>query len=246
MEKLYLMKNICHKIKIHPLFYLFLFLIMLTGQIKNFISLMSVVLFHELGHISTALILKWNIKRVLILPFGCMTEFQEKLNRPIYQEFLILISGPLFQILLFCFYKNSFHYPLLIFNLLPIYPLDGSKLIFLFCNLIVGYYYSYIVTFLVSYIFIIILIIKYHNIMILLFSIYLLISSIEIYYSRNINFYIFLYERLKYSYPYYKESLIVGDNLKKIKRGVKYYFFIKKSLKTEQNVIKNKLNLTNV
>ena len=82
--------------------------------------------------------------------------------------------------------------------------------------------------------------------MILLFSIYLLISSIDIYLNRHINFYIFLYERLKYPYIYYKEKVIMGNNLKKMKRDVKYYFFIENSLKSEQKVIKNKLNLTNV
>lgn len=240
------MKNIYHKITIQPLFYLFLFLVLVTGQIKSFISLMIVILFHEFGHITVALIFKWNIKRIIVLPFGCLTEFQEKLNKPIYQEFLILIAGPIFQILLFAFYKSSFHYPLLLFNLLPIYPLDGSKLVFLIWNIIGSYYYSYVVTFIISYIFIFILIIKYHNLMILLFSIYLLISSIEIYYSRNINFYIFLYERLKVNYHYYKEKIIIGDNLKKMKRSVKHYFLMQNRLEDEQKVIKNKLNLTNV
>ena len=240
------MKNICHKIKIHPLFYLFLFLVILTGQIKNFINLMIVILFHELGHISVALMFKWKIRRLIVLPFGCMTEFQEKLNRPIYQELLILIAGPIFQIVLFTIYRTPFHYPLLFFNLLPIYPLDGSKFIFLFWNIIGSYYYSYIITFFVSYVFIFILIIKYHNLMILLFSIYLLINSIEIYHSRHINFYLFLYERLKYSYHYYKEKIIIGNDIKKIKRSVKHYFLVKNSIKCEQEVIKNKLNLTNV
>lgn len=240
------MKNIYHKITIQPLFYLFLFLVLVTGQIKNFISLMIVILFHEFGHITVALIFKWHIKRILVLPFGCLTEFQEKLNKPIYQEFLILIAGPIFQILLFVFYKSSFHYPLLLFNLLPIYPLDGSKLVFLLWNIIGSYYWSYVVTFIISYIFIFILIIKYHNLMILLFSIYLLISSIEIYHNRNINFYMFLYERLKVGYPYYKEKIIIGDNLKKMKRSVKHYFWLQNGLEDEQKVIKNKLNLTNV
>jgi stage IV sporulation protein FB len=240
------MKNIYHKVKIQPLFYLFLFLVLITGQVKTFISLMIVILFHELGHIIVALIFKWNIKKIIILPFGCMTEFQEKLNRPIYQEFLILIAGPIFQIILSFFYHVPFSYPLLLFNLLPIYPLDGSKLVFLLCNIICSYYYSYIITFFVSYLFIFLLIIKYHNFMILLFSIYLLISSIDIYLNRHINFYIFLYERLKYPYIYYKEKVIMGNNLKKMKRDVKYYFLIENSLKSEQKVIKNKLNLTNV
>ena len=240
------MRSIYHKIYIHPLFYFMALISILTGQFKAFISFMIIVLFHELGHLLAALIMKWNIKRIIILPLGCMTEFNEKLNKPIYQELIILIMGPLFQMILYIFYKTPYHYPLLFLNLLPIYPLDGSKFIFLAWNIIGSYYYSYIVTFIISYITIFILIIYYHNFIILIFSIYLLISSIKIYHNRKIYFYIFLYERLKYSYPYYKEMIITNENLKKMKRSVKYYFLIKNNIKTEQDVIKNKLNLTNV
>lgn len=240
------MKNIYHKIYIHPLFYLFAVITILTGHFKAFLSIMNILLFHELGHVLMGLILKWRIRRIIVLPVGCITEFNEKLNRPIYQELLILICGPLFQMVLYMFYKTQYHYPLLIFNLLPIYPLDGSKFIFLLWNLIGSYYYSYIITFIISYITIFILVIYYHNLMILLFSIYLLVSSIEIYYNKNINFYMFLYERLKNIYPCYKEKIIIGDNLKKMKRSVKHYFLIENSLKDEKKVIKSKLNLTNV
>ena len=33
-----------------------------------------------------------------MLPFGGVTIFNEDLNRPIYEEFIILIMGPVFQI----------------------------------------------------------------------------------------------------------------------------------------------------
>ena len=128
------MKSIYHKIYIHPLFYLIAFISIITGHLKAFITIMTILLFHELGHILMALILKWKIKRIIILPLGCMTEFNEKLNKPILEELLILISGPIFQLILYIFYKTPYHYPLLFLNLLPIYPLDGSKFIFLFWN----------------------------------------------------------------------------------------------------------------
>lgn len=239
------MKNIYHKIYIHPLFYFIALIFILTGQFKPFISFMIIVLFHELGHIITSLLLKWKIKRVIILPLGCITEFNEKLNRPIYQELLILIMGPIFQIILNIFYKSIYHYPLLFFNLLPIYPLDGSKFIFLLWNVIGSYYYSYTITFVVSYIAIFIINIYYHNFIILLFSIYLLWSSIEILKNKNYYFYHFLYERYLKSYPYYKIKVIKNKKLKKMKRSVKHYFIIHNRMIDESLYLKRIFNLTN-
>ena len=239
------MKNICHKIYIHPLFYLIAIISIITGQFKAFIMIMSILLFHELGHVLTALILKWNIRRIIVLPLGCMTEFNEKLNRPILEELLILVSGPIFQIILYIFYKTPYHYSLLFLNLLPIYPLDGSKFIFLFWNIIGSYYYSYVITFIISYLFIILLVINYHNFIILLFSFYLLWSSIEILVKKDECFYMFLYERYLNECLYYRKKIIQGFKYKKMKRSVKHYFLVDNKLISEHDVLFKLFNLTN-
>ena len=44
-------------------------------------------------------IFKWNIEKVILLPFGALTIFNEDLNRRMFEEFLIVIMGPLFQII---------------------------------------------------------------------------------------------------------------------------------------------------
>lgn len=238
------MNHICHKVYLQPLFYFFTLAVVLTGHFHDFMNIMIIVLFHELGHLLGAFIFKWKVKRLIIFPLGCMTEFNERLNRPIYQEFIILILGPLFQIFLYQFYPTDFHYPLLWFNLLPIYPLDGSKFVFLFWNIIGSYYNSYIVTFVISYITVFCLIIHYHNLLILLFSIWLLISSIKMFDNRKIHFWTFLYERLHYKYFFYRKKIILGDNIFKMKRDVCHYFFIKRFLYNEQIFLKKKLNLT--
>ncbi len=238
------MKNIYHKLYFHPLLYIVAMVMILTGNMKVFTEFMIIILFHELGHILAAIIFKWNINRVIILPLGCMTEFREELNRPIYQELIILLMGPLFQIILNIFFKSNYNYPLLIFNLLPIYPLDGSKFIFLFWNIIGSYYYSYIVTFIISYISIFIINIYYHNLIILLFSIYLLTTSITIYKDRYNYFYKFLYERSNKEYPYYCSIIIYNQSIKKMKRSVKHYFFINNNLISERIFLKTRLNLT--
>ena len=98
--------KIISKIKIHPLFYFVAVICILTGFFKYFIFLFIIILIHELGHILTALFFDWNIKKIVILPFGGITIFEDKINRSMAEEFLIAIIGPMFQLFLF-FIKNK-------------------------------------------------------------------------------------------------------------------------------------------
>jgi stage IV sporulation protein FB len=94
-------------------------------------------MFHELGHYLTAKMFNWNIERIDIYPLGGITRFNDKINKNAFEELLVTIMGPVFQILLtflFVYFKLdndvfNFSKVLLMFNLLPIVPLDGSKII---------------------------------------------------------------------------------------------------------------------
>jgi len=84
------------------------------------------------------------------------------LNISSVKEFIILIAGPSFQIIasfilieFFLLDKNivlTYHYSILLFNLLPIYPLDGGKLINLFLNIYFPYKLSLKISIYFSYI----------------------------------------------------------------------------------------------
>lgn len=93
---------------------------------------------------------KWNVDKIYFYPYGGFTKFNEDLNKPKIQELLIMLAGPLFQILYFFLVRNfltvnelelfkSYHYSILMFNLLPVYPLDGGK----FFNIILNYFMSF-------------------------------------------------------------------------------------------------------
>lgn len=74
------------------------------------------------------------------------------LNTSLYIELLIAIMGPIFQclaciilILLFPRLKNEiivYHQYILVFNLLPIYPLDGGKIIVCLLEIIFPFQFS--------------------------------------------------------------------------------------------------------
>ena len=235
MEKL-LISKIKSKIIIHPLYYLVLIIMTFTGLLKYYFLYTLVIIIHELGHIFASIILKWNIDKITIYPFGCMTTFNNKLNSSIIEEFLILIMGPLFQIVFNMIYPTKYHMFILVFNLLPIYPLDGSKILFLLFNKLFSYYKSYIYIFIISYISIIILLIynlDFISIIILLNLLY------DVYkYSKNINNTMlkFIFERYKDKYIFTKNYIIYGKKIYDIRRNKNNYFYINNKLINEYKI----------
>ena len=78
----------------------------ITGHFKGFILFSLIIIVHELGHILMGILFKWKIDKVIILPFGALTVFNEDLNRKISEEAWIVIMGPIFQIVFtFLLYK---------------------------------------------------------------------------------------------------------------------------------------------
>lgn len=110
------------------------------GNIRYLILFMILIIVHELGHFLTAKLLKWKGGKIYIYPYGGITKLNEKVNVPIKEELLVLIMGPITQVLFFYgmmfilpdryidIFKN-YHLFILGFNLLPIYPLDGGRLL---------------------------------------------------------------------------------------------------------------------
>src|SRR5690554_6158762 len=115
---------------------------------------------HETGHVLMALYYGWNIDKIIVLPFGGLTVFKEHLNKPLFEEFMILIMGPLLQCF-FYFLANflspnyiltNYHYALLIFNLFPIIPLDGSKLINIIISKVLPFKPSHLIGIYISFV----------------------------------------------------------------------------------------------
>ncbi|WP_307339984.1 M50 family metallopeptidase [Caldalkalibacillus uzonensis] len=140
---------------IHPLFYIIFLFAVLHGFIYELLLLFIIVIIHELGHVCTALSLGWRVKKVELLPFGGVAEVEEHGNKAPREEGWVIIAGPLMNVImvavaLFClqwgWWSPSFSYQfieynliILIFNLLPIWPLDGGKLLQLGLSLYVPY-----------------------------------------------------------------------------------------------------------
>ncbi len=162
MENLKIIKNILHKIKIHPLTIFYGTFFLLMGDFLSFFFLGVLLLIHEIGHFLTAGILGCPLDKIYFYPFGGISKFQMDMNQSMKEEFLIIVMGPIFQIL--CYFMllqipftklhldilTNIHYRLLFFNLLPIYPLDGGRLLLLFIQNYFSFYHSFQIIFFLS------------------------------------------------------------------------------------------------
>lgn len=102
--------------------------------------------------------------KIYIYPFGGISKFHLSLNEDLYKEFIILLMGPLLQFIFsivlvkipfFSHYSEIikvYNYTILGFNLLPIYPLDGGKLLNIILSLKESFSRSLTITLIISYI----------------------------------------------------------------------------------------------
>ena len=238
--------------KIHPFFYLFACICIFTGYFKNFVMITFIILFHELGHIITSLFFKWKIDRVVILPFGGLTLFNEKINRPIIEEFLIAIMGPIFQIIGYLILNriinNNYFYEyniiILLFNLIPIYPLDGSKIINCFFNIFfnfrISFYMTIYLSFLIIFIFMIFIVFNYFNFFFFVIIFFLGYKVILEYLNYPNIYNKFLFERYLYNFNFSKVKYI--DNINKMYKGKRHLIRENKFWKTEKEILRKRFD----
>lgn len=140
---------------------LFAVIVLATGQVTNYLVLLIIMCWHECGHFLMALYFKWPIKQLRLFMFGCVMETDAFLMRPIKEQWLVLLAGPLQHVFIFfaCLllrqsvtsvtvidFALSANLMLVCFNLLPIWPLDGGKIMYLLFNVCQPFKKSYHLT----------------------------------------------------------------------------------------------------
>ncbi|MGW9606378.1 site-2 protease family protein, partial [Heyndrickxia sporothermodurans] len=135
--------GLLRKIHIHPLFWIIVGIAVITARFHELLILFSILFIHEMGHSIMAHFFSWRIKKISILPFGGVAEMDEHGNRPLKEELLVILAGPIqhvwLAIVMFVLFKMhiisisffqtfmDYNLMILLFNLLPIWPLDGGK-----------------------------------------------------------------------------------------------------------------------
>lgn len=233
------MKNIL-KINISDNTYLIFLIAMLSGYFKNVFLITIVVLIHELGHVFFFLIFKIKIEKITLYPFGGITLINKKFHERIYKDLLCSIGGILFQIL-FMFFINylylngymfsstfnilkTYNFSIMVFNLIPMIPLDGSKLLFSFCTCFLSFRKSYFIMCIASFISLLLFVIynmvfKMNDIILYLFLGFMLIKTIREFKFIMNKFYL---ERVLYTH--YFNGIVYDADINDIKIDKLYYF----------------------
>lgn len=182
------------------------------------------------------------IHKILIYPLGGISKFSTSYNISLVKELIILVFGPLFQIfgwllLIHLFPEkeiliSTYHYGILFFNLLPIYPLDGGKLLCLIFHTVCSYkkafYFTFCIGYLLLFCFLVFTVFSF-SLNVFFLSIFLLVKLTREYQQIPYFYERFLLERYLNHYFFKKSKLIKNtDNFYRgyrhlIKEGDFYY-----------------------
>lgn len=125
------------KIKINLQIFIFAIIFYFTKQIKIYTILMSFAFIHEIGHLIAGISLGLKVKAINIMPFGVSINFEDYSNKYIIKKIIIALAGPLTNLIIvilgMCnkWEEDIIYANILIgmFNLIPLYPLDGGRIL---------------------------------------------------------------------------------------------------------------------
>lgn len=127
------------QISINIEIFLFIIIFILTKQIKIYATFILFTLIHEITHAITGIILGLKIKKIAIMPFGFKITFEESKvkGKMTIKKIIIALAGPLINLVIMTLaiilklHINIIYTNLIIavFNLIPIYPLDGGRIL---------------------------------------------------------------------------------------------------------------------
>lgn len=139
------------RLRIDLKIFIFLFIFYLTKQMELYGFIMFFAFLHELGHLFAGILFKLRPEKIEIMPFGFSISFKistKEYNRKIKKANLlelkkigVAIAGPLTNFLIILITANTnieiqkglmiiyTNIVIILFNLLPIYPLDGGRIL---------------------------------------------------------------------------------------------------------------------
>jgi stage IV sporulation protein FB len=133
------------RLRIHILFWAVIGISAATGYFLEILTLFVIVVIHELGHVAVARELGWQVSEIQLLPFGGVATIEEATAAEPIDEIVVALAGPFMNIvmiflsLLFWWgeiwteewthFFIASNFWIAGFNLLPIWPLDGGRIV---------------------------------------------------------------------------------------------------------------------
>ena len=245
------MKTIISKFKIHEWTYVFFFLAFCMGMFQRVLILFSILVIHEIGHLFFIQLFSYPVIKVVFYPFGGICKVSHRINDSILKDLVISLGGIISQLILeiillrssilnkelFLFYNQM----ILIFNLLPIIPLDGSVFWHHFLEFFFSFELSLKVYEIVSLIFlfgfflynIFFQVHNYFMCLVLLGQYHLYLKSKKHYVNR------FYLERYLEDFPYSKIKNEKGRNYRVLRKNTRHFFYEDNKYYSEKEILKN-------
>ena len=125
--------------RIHPVMLPFLLFFYLSGEIAVYAIVFGSLILHEIGHLGAAKLVGGKVYSCTILPYGGEIKIEQFSKWEKKEQLIVILGGPLITFFLLLF-SLTIHFPqvelltytqlvILGLNLLPIYPLDGGRII---------------------------------------------------------------------------------------------------------------------
>lgn len=228
-------------ISIHPLFYVLGIYHAITGQIFIFIICTATAVIHELGHSYVASGLGYKLNKIVLMPFGAVVSGDTK-DLKFLDQIRIALAGPLINIFVSLFFMAlwwiypeiyaytdvivSANLSMALVNMLPVYPLDGGRIIFAQLANKVGYDKAFTInkiigivfTILLASLFVIGVINRVYNVSLIFFSLFVAFGTLS---RERENKYVKIFsvlsvENLKRGLPYKKHAVHKDMTIKKL------------------------------
>jgi stage IV sporulation protein FB len=140
------------QLKLNLLFLLLMVLYGCLGLIEEVFIIIVSVLLHEIAHTVMALILKVKVAEIELMPFGGQAKIEDFTGLDPEQEIYVALAGPLISLsvaAIFYFLPIpggpalslfiTFNFFLGLFNLIPVLPLDGGRVVRALLSVRIGY-----------------------------------------------------------------------------------------------------------
>jgi stage IV sporulation protein FB len=142
--------------RFHPLFTLIMLVSTVTGQLVEALTLFGIVFIHEMGHVVAAKSFGWKVREVQLLPFGGVAVVDELGTVPVHEELAVTLAGPFQHVWLIVVavamkivdpwnsewwsYFIQVNLMIGLFNLLPVLPLDGGRVLQCLFSYMISYH----------------------------------------------------------------------------------------------------------